>query len=267
MTPNIYSMLKLPVLLVLLLFTCHVQAENTSPTYLTVNGKAIPQARANLLASMMPTARGTQDTEMLRKALAEELVRRELAAQEAIKRGLNNRPEIQAQIDMATQSVLVNAFISDYLREHPVTEESVKHEYESIRATLGNREYKVRHILLANATEAQAVIDKLDHGAKFADLAKQSLDGISKDRGGELGWINAATYVQPFTEAMSKLKKGTYTSRPVQSEFGWHVILLDDTRELKVPTLTELKPQLLPRLQQQSVERYLSELRAKAQIK
>jgi peptidyl-prolyl cis-trans isomerase C len=167
---------------------------------------------------------------------------------------------------MAVQGVLVNAYFSEYLRTHPASEELIKREYESIRTALGNREYKVRHVLLGSAAEAQAVIDKLARGEKFGDLAKQSQDRSTKDIGGDLGWINAATYVKPFSEATIKLQKGAHTLKPVQSEFGWHVIQLDDVRELKVPTLAEVKPQLVQHLQQQIVERHLADLRARAKI-
>lgn len=265
-----YLLAKAPIFLVLSSFACFALADAVNPpansTYITVNGKAIPKSRADVLASTMPPAPGQREAEIMRKSLGDELVRRELATQEAVKRGIDNRPEVRAQIDLATQGVLISAYYADYLREHPISDETIKREYESIRAALGNREFKVRHILLNSAAEAQDIIDKLGRGAKFNELAPQSKDRVTKDRGGDLGWINAATYVQPFSEAMTKLKKGGYTFKPVQSEFGWHVIQLDDIRELKMPTLAELKPQLLPRLQQQTIERHLAELRSRARI-
>jgi peptidyl-prolyl cis-trans isomerase C len=275
---NCRRLFQTSFLLVLGAMTAQAMADNTNPgqapnaapnvsqTYITVNGKAIPKARADALASTMPQARGPQDAEAMRRALGDELVRRELAAQEATKRGLDSRPEVRAQIDLAVQAVLVGAYLSDYVREHPVSDEAVRREYEGIRTTLGNREYKVRHILSATEAEANAVIEKLGRGAKFNELALQSKDRASKDHGGDLGWINAATYVRPFAEALVKLQKGARTMKPVQSEFGWHVILLDDVRELKMPTLAEVKPQLTQRLQQQIVDRHFSELRAKARI-
>lgn len=258
-----------PILLACLAGIAH--ANNTSPTanqtYLTVNGKVIPKSRADALASTMPQPQGQRDVEILRRTIGDELVKRELAAQEAVKRGIDSRPDIRAQVDLAIQGVLGNAYFADYLREHPVSDEAVKREYESIRATLGSREYKARHILLGTEAEAQTVIDRLHRGAKFSELAQQqSKDKVTKDRGGDLGWINAATYVQPFSEAMIKLQKGMYSQKPVYSEIGWHVILLEDTRELKMPSLAELKPQLLIRLQQQTIERHFAELRSRAKI-
>lgn len=262
------------LLLMLATAGCHAVAGNalpvaspsTSQTYITVNGKAIPKARADALAAAMPQPHGPQDAEAMRRALGDELVRRELAAQEAVKHGLDSRPDVRAQIDLAIQGVLVNAYLADYVRDHPVSEEAIRRDYEGIRSTLGTREYKVRHILTSTEAEANAVIEKLARGAKFADLALQSKDRATKDQGGDLGWINAATYVRPFSEALVKLSKGGRTTKPVQSEFGWHVIQLDDVRELKVPTLAEVKPQLLLRLQQQIVDRHLAELRARARI-
>ena len=239
---------------------------NSGQTYLTVNGKAIPKARADALAASMPVARGQQDAEAMRRAIGDELVRRELAAQEATKRGLDSRPDVRSQIDLAIQSVLVTAYLTDYVREHPVSDDAVRREYDGIRSTLGNREYKVRHILMATEGEANAILVKLKQGAKFNELAAQSKDRASKDHAGDLGWINAATYVRPFADALVKLQKGGRTVKPVQSEFGWHVIQLDDVRELKVPTLADIKPQLTQRLQQQIVERHLADLRARARI-
>lgn len=241
-------------------------APGAGQAYLTVNGKVIPKARADALAAAMPQARSAQDAEAMRRALADELVRRELAAQEAARRGIDSRPEVRAQIDLAAQAVLVAAYLADFAREHPVGDEAIRREYESIRATLGNREYKVRHILTATEAEANAVIEKLGRGAKFNELAAQSKDRVTKDHGGDLGWVNAATYVRPFADALVKLQKGARTMRPVQSEFGWHVIQLDDVRELKVPTLAEVKVQIAQRLQQQIIERHFVELRAKARV-
>lgn len=240
--------------------------QNQERPYVTVNGHPIPKARADAMTGMLPPARNAQDGETIRKTVSDELIRRELAAQEAARRGLDRRPDVRAQIDIAIQSVLVSAYLSEYSREHPVSDEALRREYEGIRSALGNREYKVRHILLGSAEEANTVLEKLRRGAKFEDLARLSKDTISRDRGGDLGWVNAATYVRPFAEVVTQMKKGTRSSQPVQTEFGWHVIQLDDIRDLKAPTLAEIRPQLVQRLQQQIVDRHLAELRAKARI-
>jgi len=265
---NCRGLLLASFFLALGLFAAQASADSPNPnqTYVTVNGHAIPKSRADAMASTLPPTRGPQDAEAMRRAVGDELVWRELAAQEAAKRGIDRRPDVRARMELAMQGVLVSTYLSEYVKEHPVSDEAVKREFEAIRAALGNREYKVRHILLPSEAEANAAIGKLNHGAKFSDLAVQSTDRATKDRGGDLGWINAATYVRPFADAMVKLQKGTHTVKPVQSEFGWHVIQLDDVRELKVPTLAEVKPRLMQQLQQQTVEQHLADLRAKAKV-
>ncbi|MDP2793963.1 MAG: peptidylprolyl isomerase [Sulfurisoma sp.] len=233
--------------------------------YAIVNGKAIPKVRADaLIAGQM--AQGQPDSEGLRNAVKEELIRREVLAQEAQKKGIDKKPEVQGQLDLARQGVLVGAYLNDYVRTHPVTDEAIKKEYEVIKKALGDKEYKARHVLVENEASALAIIEKLGKGEKFDDLAKQSKDPGSKDRGGDLGWSNPASYVKPFAEALLKLEKGKYTTVPVKSDFGWHVILLEDTRELKAPVLDEVKPQLMQRLQQQVVEKHIMELRSKAKV-
>jgi len=230
-----------------------------------VNGKSIPKARAEaLLAGQF--AQGKQDTDELRKAVKEELIRREVLVQAAEKKGLDKKPDVQGQMMMARQGVLIGAYLNDFVKTHPVTDEMIKAEYESIRHSLGDKEYKARHILVDKEEDAKAIIAGLKKGDKFEDLAKQSKDPGSKDRGGDLGWANQAAYVKPFSDAMVKLEKGQYTETPVKSDFGWHVIMLDDTRELKAPPLDEVKPQLTQRLQQQMVEKHVMELRSKAKV-
>ncbi|WIM06149.1 MAG: peptidylprolyl isomerase [Candidatus Nitricoxidivorans perseverans] len=233
--------------------------------FAVVNGRAIPQARADaLLAGQM--AQGQPDTPKLHDAVREELVRREVLVQEAEKKGMDKKIEIQAQMMMARQGVLIGAYLQDYVKAHPVSDEAIKKEYEGIRAALGDKEYKARHILVEKEDEAKAIIEKLAKGEKFEELAKQSKDPGSKERGGDLGWANQAAYVKPFSDAMIKLAKGKHTEAPVKSDFGWHVILLEDTRELKAPPLDGVKPQIAQRIQQQMVEKHIIELRGKAKV-
>ena len=230
-----------------------------------VNGKPIPALRANaILAAQL--AQGQADSPQLRNAVREELVRREILAQEAQKKGFDKKPEVQAQIDLARQGVLIGAYLNDYARSHPITDEAIKKEYDTIRATLGNKEYKARHILVENEAEAKAIIDQLNKGEKFEELAKQSKDPGSKDRGGDLGWATPSSYVKPFADALVKLEKGKFTQTPVKSDFGYHVIMLDDTRELKAPTFDEVKGQIAQRLQQKMVEQHIADLRTKAKV-
>jgi peptidyl-prolyl cis-trans isomerase C len=240
-------------------------AADSSETVATVNGKVIPKARADaLLAGQF--AQGKEDTEELRKAVKEELVRREVLVQAAEKKGIDKKADIQGQMAMARQGVLIGAYLNDYVKTHPVTDEMLKKEYESIRQALGDREYKARHILVEKEDEAKAIIAGIKKGDKFEDLAKQSKDPGSKERGGDLGWANQAAYVKPFSDALIKLEKGKYTETPVKTDFGWHVIMLDDTRDMKAPPLDEVKPQLTQRLQQQMIEKHVLELRTKAKV-
>ncbi|MCX7150154.1 MAG: peptidylprolyl isomerase [Rhodocyclales bacterium] len=239
------------------------KAEST--TFATVNGKAIPKVRADALIAGQ-AAQGQPDSPDLRKAVTEELVRREVLTQESIKKGFDKKPEVQGQIDLARQGVLIGAYLNDYVRSHPVTEDQLKKEYEDIKAKLGNKEYKARHILVEKEDEAKAIIEKLKKGEKIDDLAKDSKDPGSKDRGGDLGWANPASFVPPFSAAMTKLEKGKFTETPVKSDFGWHVIQLEDTRELKLPAMDEAKGQIGQQLTQRMVQKHIDELRAKAKV-
>ena len=238
---------------------------DTAKATVTVNGKAIPQSRIDaLLAAQL--AQGQQDSPQLRNAVREELVRREILAQEAEKKGFEKKPDVVSQVAMARQSVLVGAYLSDFMKTHPVTDDMLNKEYAGIRDALGEKEYKVHHILVDSEDEAKNIIDKLKKGDKFEDLAKASKDPGSKEKGGDLGWANKAAYVKPFSEAMVKLEKGKITETPVKSDFGWHILQMDDVRELKAPTLEEIKPQLTQRMQQQMVEKHVLDLRTKAKV-
>jgi len=231
----------------------------------SVNGKTIPKSRIEtLVAGQM--AQGQPDTPELRKAVKEELVRREVLVQAASAKGIDKKPDVQTQVDMARQQVIIGAYLQDYVKNNPPSDAQIRQEYEAIKARLGDREYKVRHILVQNEDEAKSIITKLNKGEKFDDLAKQSLDPGSKERGGDLGWSTPAAYVKPFSDAVVALKPGTYTKEPVKTDFGYHVIMVEDSRELKLPTLEEAKPQISQRMAQQIVERHVNELRAKAKV-
>lgn len=232
----------------------------------TVNGTAIPSTWADAMLAEQK-AQGAPDSEQLRKAVTEELVRREVLAQEAKKKGLDKQPVTAAQMDLARQAVLIRAGIQDFVKANPVSDAEVKAEYEKIKANLGDKEYKARHILVDKEEDAKAIISKLQAGQKFDDLAKDSKDPGSKDKGGDLGWSNPGMFVKPFSDAMVKLEKGKFTPQPVKSDFGYHVIMLEDVRALKAPSFDEVKPQLQQRLQQQKVEQHVMDLRTKATVK
>jgi peptidyl-prolyl cis-trans isomerase C len=230
-----------------------------------VNGKAIPANRAAvLIANQM--AQGQAKTPELEAAVKEELVRREILSQEALKKGVDKKSDVQAQLDLARQGVLIGAYLNEFARNVKISDDDIKAEYDKIKSALGEKEYKARHILVESEGEAKDIIAKLKAGGKFEELAKASKDPGSKDRGGELGWANKASYVPAFSEAMVKLEKGKFTEAPVQSNFGWHVIQLDDARELKAPAFDEVKPQIMQRMRQQSVEKHILDLRGKAKV-
>lgn len=233
--------------------------------FATVNGQPIPQSVYDAFATEQK-AQGAPDSPELQNAVKEELIRREILAQEAKKKGLDKKGTIQGQIELAKQAVLIRAFLTDYVKAHPISEAQLKAEYETIKANLGTTEYKVRHILVENEDEAKVIIVKLDKGEKFSELAKASKDPGSKDKGGELGWSSPNAYVKPFGEALGKLKKGEYTKAPVKSDFGYHIIMLEDSRPATPPTFEQAKPQLQQRASQQQIEQLVKELRAKAKV-
>jgi peptidyl-prolyl cis-trans isomerase C len=155
--------------------------------------------------------------------------------------------------------------LADYVKKNPVKDADVKAEYDKYKAQMGDKEYHVRHILVKTEPEATAIIAKLKGGAKFEDLAKQSLDG-SAANGGDLDWASPAAYVPEFSKAMVALKKGEITQTPVQSQFGWHVIKLEDTRPAKVPAFDEVKQQVAEQLQQRKLAAFREDLMKKAKI-
>jgi len=238
-------------------------AQSSAPS--KVNGKPISKNQIDFFLAAQK-AQGRPDSPELRNAVREEVIRREVLVQEAQKQGLDKKADNQAKMELARQGVLINAYIEGYVKAHPISEDAVKKEYETVKTQLGDKEYKVRHILVDGEDDAKAIIAKLKAGEKFDTLATQSKDPGSKDKGGDLGWSVPTTYVKPFSDALLKLNKGQYTEAPIKSEFGWHVIQLDDTRALKLPGFDEAKPQIQQRLQQQLVEKQVMELRSKAKV-
>ncbi len=233
--------------------------------YASVNGTAIPKSRADALIAEQ-AAQGNPETEELRTQVKEELVRREILAQEAKRKGIDKKADVLGQIELARQAVLIRAYLQDYVKGHPVSDAELKKAYDEIVARLGGKEYKARHILVEKESDAKAIIERIKKGEKFDELAKQSKDPGSKDRGGELGWSSPANYVKPFAEALAKLNKAQYTSEPVKTDFGYHVIMLDDVRDAKLPSFEEAKPGLAQRAQQQLIERNILDLRSKAKV-
>lgn len=232
----------------------------------TVNGVAVPQARADFLLQQQ-LQRGAQDNEQMRGMVRDELVNREVLMQEAQKSGVAKQPEVQTQLDMARQEIIVSAYLREYVRKNPVSEADVQKEYERAKSQHGDKEYKARHILVETEDEAKALIAQLKKGGKFEDLAsKNSKDTGSAQRGGDLDWNVPGTYDKQFSEAMVKLEKGKYTQEPVRTRFGYHIIQLDDVRPAKFATLAEVKPRIQQMLAQNKIEELVKGLRAKAKI-
>ena len=230
-----------------------------------VNGVSIPQSRIDLRVKAA-TQQGQPDTPELRKSIREDMINLEVLAQEAAKQGLDKSSEVTQQIALARQTVLANAFVQDYVMNHPVSDDVLKQEYEKLKLNVGTKEYKARHILVETEAEAKSIIAQLGKKTKFEKLAAKSKDAGSAEHGGELEWAVPSNFVAPFANAMVALKKGEYTKEPVQTQYGWHVIKLDDVRDLKVPSFDELKPQLQQRMQQQMIQNAISEMRDKAKI-
>ena len=233
--------------------------------FVTVNGVAVSQNIANVFIAEQK-AQGAPDSPELKTAVREELIRRELLLQEAKKAGLDKKADIAAQAEAARQAFFVRAYVQEYVKKNPISDAELKAQYETIKAQLGNTEYKARHILVVGEADAKAIIDNLKKGAKFEELAKQSIDPGSKDNGGSLDWASAGNFVKPFSDALTGLTKGKYTETPVKTEFGYHVIMLDDSRPLNAPPFEEIKPRLLQQAQGQQINKLIDGLRAKAKV-
>jgi len=237
------------------------------PVAATVNGIPISQSRVDMIARQ-GAGSGRPDTPETRNKIIDQLALQMLAADEAVKKGLDKTPEVAEQIDTMRQSILANAYVQDLLKNGSVTDDAVKAEYERIKATVTGKEYKARHILVEKESEARDIIAKLksDPGA-FAKLAmERSKDQGSKANGGDLGWFDLSRMVPEFGAAVSKLEKGKFTQEPVKTQYGYHVILLEDSKPIEAPPLEEVKPQLTQQLQQQNVKKQVDALKAGAKI-
>jgi len=212
-------------------------------------------------------ASGRPVDDQVRAQLKEEVILREIFMQEAQKRGIGASKDYQDQIELARQTIMIRALFTDFQKKNPVTDAEVKAEYDKFVAANSGKEYRARHILVEKEDEAKALIADLKKGAKFEDLAKaKSKDPGSGANGGDLDWAAAASYVPEFSEAMVKLEKGQLTEAPVKSQFGWHVIRLDDVRQAELPKLEEVKAQIVQQLQGQKLNQFQQALREKAKI-
>lgn len=229
-----------------------------------VNGKAVPKARVDTLLQQAARA-GQQVGPELQQQARDQVVLREIFTQEAEKKGIAASPDYKSQMELARQSILIRELFEDFKKKNPVGDAEAKAEYDKFKAQAAGTEYRARHILVEKEEEAKALIAQLKGGAKFEELAKKnSKDTGSGENGGDLDFAKPESYVQEFSAAMVKLKKGELTETPVKSQFGWHVIRLEDTREAQFPGFEEVKGQIKQRLEQVKLQTYQEELRAKA---
>ena len=243
-------------------------AAPAGPAAATVNGTAISQSTVDGIARQA-AAQGRPDTPETRKAIVDQLALQMVVADEAVKKGLDKSPEVVEQLNAMKQSVLANAYVRDYVKNNPVTDEMLKAEYDRIKAQIGGgNQYKARHILVDKESDAKDIIARLKKDPNaFAKLAaERSKDPGSKTQGGDLGWFDPAQMLPEFGAAVSKLEKGKITEVPVKTQFGYHVILLEDTKPVEAPPLDEVKPQLAQQVQQQNLRKQLDSLKAAAKI-
>ena len=231
-----------------------------------VNGKAVPKTRLDSLAQQVARS-GRPVTPEMEGQLREEVIAREVFMQEAEKQGLSASEDFKAQMELARQTILIRELFAEYQKKNPIVDAELKAEYDKFATANGGKEYKARHILVEKEADAKAIVASLKKGGKFEDIAKkQSKDPGSGAKGGDLDWANRASYVPEFSSALSKLNKGQMTEIPVKTQFGYHIIRVDDTRDAKLPTFDEVKPQIAQQMQQQKLSAFQDELRKKAKV-
>ncbi|NRF68731.1 peptidylprolyl isomerase [Aquincola sp. S2] len=240
-----------------LLLPLAAQAQNIA----VVNGKAVPKARLDMLVQQAQRA-GQQVTPELQAQAKDQVVLREIFAQEAERKGIATNADYKAQMELARQSIMIRELFEDFKKKNPVSDAEAKAEYDKFKAQASGTEYRARHILVENEDEAKQLIAKIKAGAKFEDLAKEkSKDPGSGQNGGDLDFAKPDNYVPEFGKAMTALKKGEMTEAPVKSQFGWHIIRLEDTRDAQFPEFDAVKPQILQRIAQVKLQKYQDDLR------
>jgi peptidyl-prolyl cis-trans isomerase C len=232
----------------------------------TVNGREIPAAYGDMAKQTLLSQGAPNDANLATRA-REALINQELLSRAAIDKGLDKNPKLVAAMEMMRREQLAKAYLEDFVVTHPVTDAEIKSEYDKAKAAAGGSEYKARHILVKTEAEAKAIIAQLNKKVAFDKLAKEkSIDKGSAVNGGDLGWNIPGSFVKEFGEAMQKLKKGETTKAPVQSQFGWHIIKLDDMRPTQFPALDAVKNEVRQQIQQKRVRDAITELRAKAKV-
>ena len=231
-----------------------------------VNGKAVPKARLDSLSQQIESS-GRPITPEMQGQLREEVIAREVFMQEADKLGLSATEDFKVQMELARQTILIRQLFNDFQKKNPITDADLKAEYDKFAGANGGKEFKAHHILVEKETEAKAIITSLKKGGKFEEIAKkQSKDTGSGAKGGDLDWANPSSYVPEFSAALLKLNKGQSTQEPVKTQFGFHVIRVDDVRDVKLPAFEEVKPQISQQMQQEKLGAFQQNLRTKAKI-
>lgn len=238
---------------------------------IVVNGTPISQARIDAVMQAMNAqaqAQGQQADPRLPEMVREQMITAEILRQEAVRKGIDKQPDVRAELENAQAMTLANHLIKNFVSSTPVSESDVRAEYDKLKAaTPPKKTYHAQHILVKTQAEANAILAALKKGKPFAQLAREkSIDPGSKANGGDLGWNDAATFVGPFGDALTQLAKGQISSKPVQTQYGWHIIKLDDVRTEAFPTFDALRPQIEQHMQSQRIEQYIGELKAKAKI-
>ncbi|MFN2310150.1 MAG: peptidylprolyl isomerase [Gammaproteobacteria bacterium] len=255
----------LPVLLLAL--SGPLAAETTeSPVVATVNGTTLTEEMLQMYSTQRNRNPGAPP--ISREAALDELINIELVAQDATRKGFDKRPNVVKQLEWQRRSLLVGVGMHEYVADHPITDDEVKKAYDEFLKTRDTHEYHARHILVEKEDEAKAIIAELGKGGDFAKLAEEkSKDPSGKHNGGDLDWFSGKQMVEPFAKAVAKMKPGQTSKQPVQTQFGWHVIKLEETREATAPAFEEIADQLRMQIQNQRVDDYLAELRKGAKIK
>jgi peptidyl-prolyl cis-trans isomerase C len=229
----------------------------------SVNGKFISKKSLETLEKEI--SQRSRGQSFPKEKLVDELIQRELLIQDAVAKQLEKTPEFAEKISTIKKSLLSQAAIQKYLEANPVTDAELKAEYDKNMGKSGE-EYKARHILVKTEDEAKKVIAQLKKGKDFAELAKKESTGPSGPKGGDLGWFAAGQMVPPFSEAVKALKDKAYTTEPVKTQFGYHVILREEARAQTPPPFDTVKEQIRPMMQRQKMQTYLDSLRANAQV-
>ena len=245
---------------------CTLSTQVLAQNVAIVNGKAVPSARVEALSQQVARS-GRQVTPEVQAQIKEEVIAREIFMQEAQKQGLEASADFKTQMELARQTILIRELFMTFQKNNVVTDADVKAEYDKFAAANSGKEYRARHILVEKEDAAKAIIAQLKKGGKFEDIAKKSSkDPGSGANGGDLDWAPASNYVGEFGAALLSLEKGKMTETPVKTQFGYHIIRLDDVRDAQLPKFEDVKPQITEQLTQQKLVKYQEELRAKAKI-